>query len=409
MYSKHTIIKISLYTVYSVILVGVILLGFEWGSTYVENQQQASYEDVPFELKLKSVPEDVLYSEAFKTASGTDIVKYAYLAGDVSPILDEDISRRTPVSQTAVLETFKDEAGKDMEKLKTTFISSPQMYQDKGVWRQIEYATTTPEVFAMSGAIPHIKRRELAEKILPGESVFAVTSTFYPDPNTESTSVDGHASQEEFGTDNLSFFGACLVAWSNAQPGTGTASADNITGITVESTSGTFFNSPDYECTVAIYRAVILFDTASLPDTATISAATFSLYVTGKSNFDNDGNDTLNIVSSTPAANTAVVNGDYDSLGTTLYASAADITSVTTSAYNVFTLNSTGRDAITKTSATKFGIREGHDINNDTVTPGTGNQVTFSAAETSGTSQDPKLEVTYTVASTFSMGNWFPF
>jgi hypothetical protein len=402
MYSKHTIIKITLYTVYAVVLVGVILLGFEWGSTYVENQKQASYEEQPFELKLKSAPKDVLYSEAYKTASGTDIVKYAYLAGEVSPILDEDISRRTPVSQTVVLETFKDESGKYMEKLKTVFLSKPQFYEEDGQWRQIEYATTTPEVFAMSGAIPHIKRRELAERILPGESVFAVTSTFYPDANTESTSVDGYAQ----GTSGVIGYLDCSNL--NNDGGADDASTPHSTNV-----QSVYYddNNPEglsvgdeYNCIVT--RTFVLFDTSSLPDDATISGATISMYV-----LYHFTQNSLSVAFSTsnPSSNTAIVQADFDNIGSTVITTSTAISSLNNSAYNVFTFNSGDLGVINRSGVTKTAFRIEDDIDG-TLTPGfdTNDTVNTSSAEASGTSQDPKLEVTYT-AGGFSMGMWFPF
>lgn len=400
MYNKHTIIKISLYTVYAVVLVGLILFGFEWGSTYVENQKQARYDDVPFELKLKSGPEDVLYSEAFKTASGTDVVKYAYLAGEVSPILDEDISRRTPVSQTVVLETFKDEGGNDMETLKTVFLSKPQLYQDKGVWRQIEYATTTPEVFALSGAISHIKRRELAEKILPGESVFAVTSTFYPDPDTETTSVDGEV------TAIGSSFTTLDDALLNARDETFGIAQDSATTIDTY-TNGFEAGSGSYSANIA--RSFFLFDTSALTAGAVISSATFSTYVYAVDNNDDDGNDYIGLYTGTPASNTALASGDYDAVGSTLQSDATtDISGITAGAFPI-TLNATGRGNISKTGVTKFTLREGHDLLGGGLCNGCFSGIYVNAAESIGTSEDPKLEVTYTLPAIFSVGSWFPF
>ena len=378
----------------------LILLGFEWGSTYTENQQQAGYEEVPFELKLKSAPHDVLYSEAFKTPAGADVVRYAYLAGDVSPILDEDISRRTPVSQTVVLETFKDNAGKDVEKLKTVFLSKPQMYQDGEGWRQIEYATTTPEVFAMSGAIPYIKRRELAEKILPGDSAFALTSTFYPNPHAETSSVDG--SVEAIGNS----FGCDFTAFDQAHTA-GTGANDDI-GVNMFAYS-TYTDNGDCTDDATISRAFILFDTSGLTAGATISSAVLSIYVTTKYTGVNDTYDTLVVDATTPSSNTTIQAGDFANVaGVAQSNTVVDLTSLTTGTYSNFTLNSTGLGNISKTGISKYGIREGHDFYFQL--PGSSpTGAAISSADTSGTSQDPKLEVTYTVAATFSVGNWFPF
>lgn len=382
-------------------VVWVVLLGFDWVATYFEHQEQPEYQFVAEDLKLKSAPKDVIHSEAFTTASGTDVVKYAYLAGEVGSQLNEDIQRRTPVSYTEVINQFKDENDKPMETLKTTFLSSPQFYQDGGKWRQIEYATTTPDVFSMSGAIPYIKRRELAERIVPGAPVYALTSTFYPDPNVETSSVDGDI---VISTDS---FGCDFTAWDQATGGGLGIPTDN---------GGTVFVYVQYidngDCTdaAAVARGFLLFNTAALGSSATISAASISIYVTNKYTGSNDGWDLVYVDTVTTSSNTSLLGGDYGNVSTVSQATAVDITSITTSTYTALTFNSTGRSNISKTGVSKFGIREGHDFDN--AVPGSGagaSGVGFSAAETAGTSQDPKLEVTYTVPSTFSFGQWFPF
>lgn len=408
MYTARTIIKKILILAISGLFVWAAFFAFAWGKTYFENQQESAYNDAPFELKLKAKPEDVIYSQTYKTASGTDEVKYAYLAGEVVLMPHEDIHRRTPTSQTEILEQYKDEKGKPMEKLHTTFISKPQFYQSKGKWRQIEYATTTSEVFSMSGAIPYIERRELADSLFPGERAFATVSTFYPDANVETSSVDGQVTDVETAVDSLDVSFACTLAWDNAYAGAGNAFTDSATSLVMEVSSGTFFNGTDYECSKSLARPIVLFNTASLPDTAVISAVNLKLYVASKNNGINDGSDTVNIISSNPASNTALASSDYTSFGSTLYASAVDITSITTSAYLTMALNSSGIAAVSKTGVTKFGVKEGHDYAGTQTSNISNSRVTFSAADTSGTSQDPTLDVTYTVSS-FSVGSWFPF
>ncbi|MCL4419962.1 hypothetical protein M1146_07785, partial [Patescibacteria group bacterium] len=54
-------------------------------------------------------------------------------------------------------------------------------------------------------------------------------------------------------------------------------------------------------------RAILLFDTSSLPDDASISAATLSLYVADK---NDDYAQDVGITSSNPASNTAIVTSD---------------------------------------------------------------------------------------------------
>jgi hypothetical protein len=390
-----------LIPLYVVVLVWAILYGYEWVSTYFENQQKEAYQQAPINLKLKSKPQDVIYSEAYKTASGTDAVKYAYLTEEVPVAPGEAIDRRTPNSQTKVLDT-KQEGTKKIETLNTRFFSKPQMYQENGKWRQIEYATTTSEVFSMSGAIPYIQRRELAEQLLPGTPVYATVSTYYPDPNVETSSVDGHS--------DCSATDGSDAGWGTCYPATSGTGADDsgiyLTAAVSHYRSGDL--CPPYECydyTYGISRGFMLFNTASLPDSSVISAATISLYVAGK---DVTACGWLDLIPTTPASNTAIATADYDQVGTTLQATSLDVSAMSSGAYNAFTLNSTGIGNITLTGVSKFGIREQCD------TDGTGPQqfgdgyVTVFSADQTGTSNDPKLDVTYT-ASSFSVGMWFPF
>ncbi len=394
---KKNLLNISLASLFALTIVWGVFLAFDWGEEYFATKQSPQYESLPFEFKLKSNPEDVIFSEAYKTEDGKDIVKYAYAAGEVGPQLNEDISRRTPESYTEVIDTFKDEEGKLMETLKTTFMSKPQFYQKEGKWRQVEYATTTPEIFAMSGAIPYVKKRELVEQIIPGVPVFALTSTFYPDPNTETSSVDGHSSC----TDYSSNWSGCWAATS------GDFSFDSDVTINVGASyiRGTIDNCPPWECyydEYGIVRAFLLFATSALPDNATISSATASIYVTAQTSPE-----TTHLVTTSPASNTGLTADDFDQVGSVDQATA--LSSFSSSAYNAFTLNSTGRGNISLVGVTKFGLRTDSDFINSS--PGTEGfyGLDISSADTSGTSQDPKLEVVYTVPSTFSIGMWFSF
>lgn len=406
---KARLTTVSLALIIALLAVWGVLMSFDWVQEYFATKQNPAYQELPFEFKLKVNPEDVIFSEAYQTASGTDVVKYAYVTDEVGPQPNEDLRRRTPVSYTEVIDEFENEDGKPMETLKTTFMSKSQFYEKEGKWRQIEYATTTSEIFAMSGAIPYIKKREWVERLLPGAPVFATLSTFYPDPNTETDSVDGYVEGSGYFTD-FAPETACDEAFIIANTSTlGDTAIDSGTGLELYVGNNSSLVDPDFDCTATIRRSFVLFNTATLPDNSSISAVNFKLYVTAKTNSDNDGSDTINVVSASPASNTAIVADDYEAIGSTLYATAADITSVSTGAYTTFALNGTGIAAVSPTNVSKFGVREGHDISGLRPDNHTNNSVTFSSADTSGTSQDPTLDATYTVPATFSFGMWFPF
>lgn len=149
-------------------------------------------------------------------------------------------------------------------------------------------------------------------------------------------------------------------------------------------------------------RYFCLFDTSSLTSGATISQAVLSLY--GQST-NNTGSmsPTLNIYTSSPASNTVLANADYDQLGTTAQCdSAIAIGSFSTSGYNNFTLNATGRGNVSKTGISKFGAREAaYDATNTEPTWTSTGYIQFTGyyASNDGTTNDPKLVVTYSVAS----------
>ena len=144
-----------------------------------------------------------------------------------------------------------------------------------------------------------------------------------------------------------------------------------------------------------IDRGIVLFNTSSLPDDATIDSTILSVVGTAKFNYI--GAADFHICSSTPASNTSLANGDYSNLGTTSFGSIAYADFVANSStYNDITLNASGLSAISKTGISKFGIRNSWDITgtfggtwaNDT----SGFRIKGASA---GTSLTPKLVVTY--------------
>ncbi|MBX4215322.1 hypothetical protein KW797_00005, partial [Candidatus Parcubacteria bacterium] len=111
------------------------------------------------------------------------------------------------------------------------------------------------------------------------------SSTFFPDPNVEVTTVDGRVGRNVVDT------------WANVQAST----LGNFAGPSEDPgyvESGLSAGAP------LIDRFFTLFDTSALPDAVTVTAATISCYVTAISNTDNDGLDYVTFVTATPATNT---------------------------------------------------------------------------------------------------------
>lgn len=240
-------------------------------------------------------------------------------------------------------------------------------------------------------------------KIIPKsfftDAVFPVytdtTSTFYPDPNPESTSVDGKVGVQ---------LGLGIgITWSALVGHVGTFGEDD--GATY---SAVYIRSDNVsDKWRRLYRSVYLFDTSSIPDGDVINSGTFHSH--GISKADNLGiSPNINIYSSAPASNTALVAGDFDSLGSTAFSTAITFSNWLTTGYNNFVLNANGLAAISKTGVSKFGLRNANYDAADSAPSWSSNLVSqFSNywAEESGTSKDPKLVVVH--SSVVSINNFY--
>jgi len=205
--------------------------------------------------------------------------------------------------------------------------------------------------------------------IVPGK-VGNTTSTFYPDPNVESTSVDGYI-------ENYADPGTCTTMQAAANGTTANDAGTNV--IAQYSDNGTDCN---------IQRGITLFDSSSIPDTDTVSSAILSLrgLFIGNTNSYN-----TRIVTSAPASNTALAIGDYSTLGTTSLANEIAVGSFSTTGYNDYTL--TDLTKVSKTGVSKFGFRLTGDIS--AASPTGANYAQAASADTAGTTSDPKLVVVH--------------
>lgn len=216
---------------------------------------------------------------------------------------------------------------------------------------------------------------------------YATDSTFYPDPHTETTTVDG-----DLNVDDVTLSGV----WNTVRDKT---SADHAypTDATVN-----VFRTEYLGARYAIGRQVYLFDTSSIADGDTVSSATFSIYLNA-SGGDTTGTCSINIVTSNPASNTDLVVGDYDRAtkwGSTRLCDTDLANTTSKGAYKDFTLNSTGIGVISKTSVTKLGIRTNRDL--DSSAPSARSYWPSPTADTSGTTYDPKLVVTHVAGGTIT-------
>lgn len=214
--------------------------------------------------------------------------------------------------------------------------------------------------------------------VIPGKRG-NTTDTFYPDagkPGT--TSCDGELSYYLYAPPYSTGHDATTATHVDIL-GTGTLRVEN-------------YWTPDNKFYIG--RSLANFDTSSLPDADTITAATLSIYA-GSINDGSSHVDAFSIVLNTISSNTNYVAADYGSFGTVKQATDIQFNSISTGVYTDFTFNATGISNISKTGVSHFGFRTANDIANTTPVAATVGQCDFSAADTAGTTQDPKLVVVH--------------
>jgi len=171
-------------------------------------------------------------------------------------------------------------------------------------------------------------------------------------------------------------------------------------GISYTSTNDAYATVSNAASWPEVTRTFFPIDTSAIPDNAIITSATLYLYPGQLDDGDNDGNDFITVIQASQANPASLTVNDFNKCGATNNptegANRIDITNMSTSAYSAWTLNSTGLGWISKTGYTLLCVREGHDALDDI--PVAFTRARFYASEQAGTSQDPYLEVTYTVS-----------
>ena len=216
----------------------------------------------------------------------------------------------------------------------------------------------------------------------------AATLTVYPDPDAETTSVDGRVERvpttETFATIRA---GAGTTAYSN-----------QMSGLLNLSSSATL---DEFD---ALGRVFTLFDTSALGSGVTITSAIISFDSGGTGSSDGFGSAVAHVAGSTPASNTDLVAADFTQIQRTSFGSIS-FASWSGSGYNNITLNASGLSNISKTGVSKFSAQLAWDLNNSftgTWAANIASEVVIIFAETAGTTTDPKLAVTYTPPSAAS-------
>lgn len=217
----------------------------------------------------------------------------------------------------------------------------------------------------------------VADRMAPQWSFGFDTLTAYPDPDPETSTVDGF-----------------VDAYSAARSWTDSIAA---TSGTADSTSqamalyrNTYINANEFE----LQRGFFLFDTSGIDDAATISAVVISFAASGGATTNADSI-ALKVVASAPASNTTLADTDFANISDVWFASLAASSWVSTAnTYNDLTLDANGRANVSKTGISKFGTRGSLDTSGGADPTGE-NSVAARTADRAGTSTDPKLVVTY--------------
>lgn len=230
---------------------------------------------------------------------------------------------------------------------------------------------------------------------------FFASLTVFPDPGKPgTTSVDG-----DIGTNASSPYS---TAHSTADCASGTGTECSGTTLGTTENSGTAHNGSLFPCntrTYSVIRYLLNFDTSGLGSTSTVTAATLSVKPFLVS--INTESDFVRVVTNSGASSNNYSTSDFSSFGTTGQASDINVSSLSAGTYTDFTLNATGLSNVSKTGISKFALRAGMDVNNTEPTPpdsdcitnsSEGTIVFYNSADASGTSDDPKLTITFTPA-----------
>lgn len=148
-----------------------------------------------------------------------------------------------------------------------------------------------------------------------------------------------------------------------------------------------------------LQRAIYSFDTSAIPDTDTVSAATFSVKRDGTAASDTSGQGE-DLVLARAGITTTIVNSDYN-IGNwtmTLQAPSKLISTMAVNADQDYAMNATGQANIVKTGYTVLGlVLTGDRTNTDIGTGPDGVKCLYSG--TAGTDDDPILTVTHAAAA----------
>lgn len=277
-------------------------------------------------------------------------------------VQDEMIEKRTPTSKI-----FKtNNANKFIAEITT----KQKYFKDtQGIWWDIDYATTTADAF----------QQQTASRWNIFENAMASSLTAYPDPGTGGPTGD-------VGRFKLD------TSFSTAREGT-----DTPGNTSTQHNARDWFSSPNY----MIEFMGMTFDTSFIGSDKQINSATLNLW---HSNKGADGSWVVHVMKWSPSnyynfqsSDTGIATFNNCSAGSACALDIASTTNsnITTGQYNAYSLDADGLSYINKTGITPLAVVGDHFYFNSA--PANTDDITeIVSADTSGTSNDPKLMVVYT-------------
>ncbi len=214
------------------------------------------------------------------------------------------------------------------------------------------------------------------------ERRLSTITTYY----TDAASVDGEV-RRSFEDGQIS------ESFSTIRNGAGTNSDDSSSPMELRVETDVVEDKWD-----RIKRILMLFPTTDIPVGAVILSVGLYIHITSHADQFTQTY-AINVYSSNPASDTALIAADYGTLGTTPFATEKAISTLVNGAWTSFALNAAGRAAIIKGGITKLGLREANfDAPNNTPSWQGANlaaAVSIKTSENPDSTKRPYLKVTY--------------
>jgi hypothetical protein len=208
---------------------------------------------------------------------------------------------------------------------------------------------------------------------------------FYPNADTESTSVDG-----------WTLVDGVNVTWANllttAGQGNNDSGATMLVGLESSGTTNQW---------KSVYNGFLLFDTSDI-GSDTVSAVTLGVVCTSMAN---EFSDSLAWNTTNPASNTTLENSDHVRIGNVKQSSDILMSNLTvdSATYNTLTGNSTAVGNVSTDGISKFGVGSAYIISQTEpswLSQKATQLVIATAEETLTSDKRPKLTVTHAIAFT---------